>query len=104
MLLVGLGLVLAGYGCLAREGRQPAWHHHLARPVLASLAMVPVCLALKHYHVLLAVLGGALTYIAVWLALGGLRHTQLWRRVLGPLAAVEHERRDRASRRDATRD
>ena len=85
-LLVGLALVFAGYGCLAREGRQPAWHHHLARPVLASLAMVPVCLALKHYHVLLAVLGGAVTYIAVWLALGGLRHTRLWGRVLWPLA------------------
>jgi O-antigen/teichoic acid export membrane protein len=79
VLLVGLGLVLAGYGCLAREGRQPAWHHHLARPVVASLAMVPVCLALKKDHVLLAVLGGALTYIAIWLALGGLRHTRLWR-------------------------
>ena len=86
VLLVGLALVLAGYGCLAREGRQPAWHHHLARPVLASLAMVPVCLALKHYHVLLAVLGGGLTYIAVWLALGGLRHTQLWGRVLAAAA------------------
>jgi O-antigen/teichoic acid export membrane protein len=79
VLLVGLGLVLAGYGCLAREGRQPAWHHHLARPVVASMAMVPVCLALKKDHVLLAVLGGALTYITVWLALGGLRHTRLWR-------------------------
>ena len=73
VLLVGLGLVLTGYGCLAREGRQPAWHHHLARPLLASLAMVPVCLALKHYHVLLAVLGGAITYVAFWVALGGLR-------------------------------
>ena len=110
VLLVGLGLVLAGYGCLAREGRQPAWHHHLARPVLASLAMVPVCLALKQYHVLLAVLGGAVTYIAVWLALGGLRHTRLWRRVLGPLARSTLDRRDRheadaiwALRRRATR-
>ena len=72
MLLVGLGLVLTGYGCLAREGRQPAWHHHLARPVLASLAMIPVCLALKHYHVLLAVLGGAVTYVAVLGRAGGL--------------------------------
>ena len=35
------GLVVAGYGCLAREGRQPAWHHHLARPLVASLVMVP---------------------------------------------------------------
>ncbi len=86
VLLIGLGLVLTGYGCLAREGRQPAWHHHLARPVLASLTMIPVCLALKHFHVLLAVLGGAITYAAFWVALGGLRHTQLWRRVLGPLA------------------
>jgi len=86
VLLVGLGLVLTGYGCLAREGRQPAWHHHLGRPILASLAMIPVCLALKPYHVLLAVLGGAITYIAVWVALGGLRHTQLWRRVLRPMA------------------
>jgi len=86
VLIVGLGLVLTGYGCLAREGRQPAWHHHLGRPILASLAMIPVCLALKQYHVLLAVLGGAITYIAVWVALGGLRHTQLWRRVLGPVA------------------
>jgi hypothetical protein len=79
VLVVGLGLVLAGYGCLAREGRQPAWHHHLARPVVASLAMVPVCLALKKDHVLLAVLAGAITYALVWLALGGLRHTRLWR-------------------------
>jgi O-antigen/teichoic acid export membrane protein len=85
VLLVGLALVLTGYGCLAREGRQPAWHHHLARPVLASLAMVPVCLYLKHYHVLLAVLGGGLTYIAVWLPLGGLRHTKLWGRTLRPV-------------------
>ena len=86
VILIGLGLVLTGYGCLAREGRQPAWHHHLARPVLASLAMIPVCLALKHFHVLLAVLGGAITYAAFWVALGGLRHTQLWKRVLGPIA------------------
>jgi len=86
VLIVGLGLVLMGYACLAREGRQPAWHHHLGRPVLASLAMIPVCLVLKPHHVLLAVLGGAITYIAVWVALGGMRHTQFGRRVLGPIA------------------
>jgi hypothetical protein len=50
------------------------------------MAMIPVCLALKHFHVLLAVLGGAITYVAFWVAFGGLRHTQLWRRVLGGLA------------------
>ena len=103
VLLVGLGLVLTGYGCLAREGRQPAWHHHLARPVLASLAMVPVCLALKHYHVLLAVLGGAVTYIAVWVALGGLRHTRYgggcWGRWHGRART-----RDRSSASDSIRD
>ena len=76
VLLVGLGLVLAGYGCLAREGGSRPGTITWPGPVIASLAMVPVCLALKHYHVLLAVLGGALTYIAVWLALGGLRHTR----------------------------
>ena len=65
VILLGLGLVLAGYGCLAREGRQPAWHHHLARPLAASAVMVPVCLILVRWHVLLAVLGGALTYCLV---------------------------------------
>ncbi len=82
VLLVGFALVLAGYGCLAREGRQPAWHHHLARPIVASLAMAPVCLALKSYHVVLAVGGGGITYVAVWLAIGGLRHTRFWGRAL----------------------
>jgi O-antigen/teichoic acid export membrane protein len=84
VLLVGLALVLTGYGCLAREGRQPAWHHHLGRPLAASMVMVPVCLALQRYHVLLAVGGGAVTYVAMWVALGGLGHTRLWRTVLRP--------------------
>jgi O-antigen/teichoic acid export membrane protein len=84
VLLVGLALVLTGYGCLAREGRQPAWHHHLGRPLAASMVMVPVCLALQRYHVLLAVGGGAVTYVAMWVALGGPGHTRLWRAVLQP--------------------
>jgi O-antigen/teichoic acid export membrane protein len=84
VLVVGLVLVLTGYSCLAREGRQPAWHHHLGRPLVASLFMVPVCLALQHYHVLLAVVAGAITYVAVWAALGGLGHTRLWRDILRP--------------------
>ena len=97
MLLIGLGLVLTGYGCLAREGRQPAWHHHLARPVLASLAMIPVCLALKHFHVLLAVLGGAITYAAFWVALGRPCVTRSsgggsWGRWLGRARAREQNR------------
>jgi O-antigen/teichoic acid export membrane protein len=89
VLLVGLALVLTGYGCLVREGRQPAWHHHLARPLAASMVMVPVCLALQRYHVLLAVVGGAATYIAMWLALGGLGHTRLWQDVLRPSGRLD---------------
>ncbi len=83
VLLVGLALVLIGYASLAREGRQPAWHHHLGRPIVGCLAMVPVCLSLQQYDVRLAILGGAVTYIAVWLALGGMGHTRSWRAILG---------------------
>lgn len=84
VLIVGLALVLTGYGCLAREGRQPAWHHHLARPIVGSIVMVPACLVLVRYHVLLAVVGGGATYLAMWLAMGGLAHTRLWHDVLRP--------------------
>ncbi|ODU00934.1 MAG: hypothetical protein ABS79_02560 [Planctomycetes bacterium SCN 63-9] len=79
VLLIGLGLVLTGYSCLAREGRQPAWHHHLARPVIASLGMIPVCLILLKWHVLLAVVGGGLAYCAILLGIGGMRGTRLWK-------------------------
>jgi O-antigen/teichoic acid export membrane protein len=71
VLLIALGLAVAGYGCLAREGRQPAWHHHLARPLAAALAMVPACLVLQHWHVLAAVAGGAASYGLALTALGG---------------------------------
>ncbi|MDR3634547.1 MAG: lipopolysaccharide biosynthesis protein [Isosphaeraceae bacterium] len=73
VVLIALGLVLAGYACLAREGRQPAWHHHLWRPLAASLVMAPVCLVLARWHVLAAVAGGALTYAIVIVAMGGLK-------------------------------
>ncbi len=82
VILLGLALVVAGYASLAREGRHPALHHHLVRPLAASLVMVPVCLTLKHWHVLLAVLGGAVTYVLVLLSLGGLHRTRLWRSAL----------------------
>ena len=62
MLLLGPGPGRGGIRQPAREGRQPAWHHHLARPLVASLVMVPVCLILQRWHVMLAVIGGALTY------------------------------------------
>jgi O-antigen/teichoic acid export membrane protein len=71
VLIVALGLLLAGYACLAREGRQPAWHHHLAKPLIASAVMVPVCLTLLHTHVLAAVAGGALVYVGTLIAIGG---------------------------------
>lgn len=73
LLLIGLALVAAGYGCLARERRQPAWHHHLGKPLAASLLMIPVCLVLQHDHVLIAIAGGAMTYFLALTALDGLR-------------------------------
>ncbi len=81
-MILALILVVAGYGCLAREGRQPAWHHHLARPMAASAVMVPACLILLRWHVLAAVLGGAATYAVALAAFGGLRLSEL-RAVLG---------------------
>jgi O-antigen/teichoic acid export membrane protein len=77
VVVVGLALVAAGYKMLAREGRQPAWHHHLGRPLLASLAMIPVCRALEHTHVAAAVAGGAFTYFLALAALGGIRLADL---------------------------
>jgi len=77
LVAVALVLVVAGYGCLAREGRQPAWHHHLARPLLASAVMVPACLILIRWHVLLAVAGGALAYLLALGSIGGLRRSDL---------------------------
>ncbi len=73
VVLIALALVIAGYGCLAREGRQPAWHHHVARPLAASLVMIPACLVLLRWHVLAAVVGGALVYTLVLAAVGGFR-------------------------------
>jgi O-antigen/teichoic acid export membrane protein len=78
VLLIALGLVLAGYGCLAREGRQPAWHHHLGRPLAAATAMVPACLILQHWHVLAAVAGGAAAYAVAVTVLGGLPFGRTW--------------------------
>ena len=48
--------------------------------------MAPVCLYMKHYHyhVVLAVVAGAVTYAVIWLCLGGLGHTRLWRTALRP--------------------
>ena len=88
VILLGMGLVLTGYGCLLREGRQPAWHHHLGRPLAASAVMVPVCLVCLRWHVLLAVLCGAIAYCLVIICLGGPARTQLWRSALRSLPAT----------------
>jgi O-antigen/teichoic acid export membrane protein len=77
MVAIALSLVVAGYGCLAREGRQPAWHHHLLRPMAASMIMVPACLILLRWHVLAAVIGGVLAYAIALAALGGLKRSHL---------------------------
>ena len=74
---IALSLVVAGYGCLAREGRQPSWHHHLLRPLAASAVMVLACLVLLRWHVGLAVVGGACTYALALAAFGGLKLSEL---------------------------
>ncbi len=76
-LVIGLSLAGVGYHSLAAEGRAPAWHHHLARPLAAAGVMVPTCLVLVHVHVLLAVAGGALAYLLSLAALGGLHRDDL---------------------------
>jgi O-antigen/teichoic acid export membrane protein len=73
--LIALALAVGGFASLAREGRAPAWHHHLARPALASLAMVPVCLLLRPVHIVAAVAGGGLAYAVALAALGGLNRS-----------------------------
>lgn len=67
----GLGLLVAGYVCLSRGGCRPAGHHHLARPLLASTLMVPVCLVGASAHVGVGVLGGAGAYLLALHLLGG---------------------------------
>ena len=73
---------MAGYRRLAIEGRAPAWHHHAGKPLLASLAMVPGCLLIARWHAAPAILGGAVVYVVVLAALGGLPLAEL-RRMLG---------------------
>lgn len=77
IVLMAAVLCAAGYACLAREGRQPAWHHHLARPLAASAVMVAVSFVFKDIHVLLAVGCGAVAYVASLAAMGGLRRSEV---------------------------
>jgi O-antigen/teichoic acid export membrane protein len=75
--LTALVLAAAGYGRLASEGRQPAWHHHLARPIVASAVMALTCELFKSSHVLLAVLAGAIAYTVALVAIGGLKKSDI---------------------------
>ena len=68
--LIGLTLVVAGHYCLGRERRAPAAHHHLWKPLVAAAVMVPCCLWLEKTHVTVAILGGAIVYLAALWALG----------------------------------
>jgi len=77
MVAIALSLVVAGYACLTREGRQPSWHHHLLRPLAASMVMAPACLILLRWHVLMAVIGGAVVYGLALAAMGGLKRSHL---------------------------
>ncbi|WP_422927088.1 oligosaccharide flippase family protein [Singulisphaera sp. PoT] len=77
ILIIGLSLAIAGYSLLARAGRQPAWHHHIGLPLASSIVMVPVCLYLVQWHVLLAVAGGGATYVGSLILMGGLRWEDL---------------------------
>lgn len=72
VILVGIGLVSAGYVCLAKEGRAPKIHHHVGMPILASVGMVPVSLWLVRVHIVVAVVAGAATYLVILKCLGGL--------------------------------
>ena len=95
---IALSLVVAGYGCLAREGRQPSWHHHLARPILASMVMAPACLLLLRLHVLAAVLGGAGIYLATLAAIGGLEVRRAASRLRPGLTGSRRESRYTSTR------
>jgi O-antigen/teichoic acid export membrane protein len=75
--LTAILLGIAGYFCLATENRQPAWHHQLAKPLVACASMVFVCKTLESQHVLLSVFAGATAYLAVLFFIGGLKRSDL---------------------------
>jgi O-antigen/teichoic acid export membrane protein len=71
VLLIGVGLVAAGYARLAAWRCQPSGFY-LWRPLVASAVMTPVCLAAAGAHVLLAVLLGGVAYLVTLRLIGGL--------------------------------
>ena len=63
MVLVALGLCVTTYIQLRTDGRAPVWHHHLAKPLLASVLMAAAAIPLARIHVLAGVFGGGLVYL-----------------------------------------
>ena len=47
------------------KGMRLAAHHHVLRPLIGSLAMVPFCFWLKEVSVPAAVAAGAVVYVVV---------------------------------------
>ena len=72
VLVIGLGLVIAGYCCLAVGPCRPSAHHHLARPLFASLVMSLICVLGLRIHVVVAVVAGAVSYLITMKLIGGL--------------------------------
>jgi O-antigen/teichoic acid export membrane protein len=72
VLVVGSVLAAAGYARLAAVGHQPAAGHHLLKPAVGSVVMVPVCLAAAKVHVALGVAAGAAVYVVTLKLIGGL--------------------------------
>ncbi len=102
VLVVGLALVVAGYLTLAREGRAPSIHHHLGRPLVASAAMVLVCLYSSRIHVVAGVFAGAMTYLVVLAMIGGLDFLSAG--TCGSESAQEEESQSLRGRRAHARD
>jgi O-antigen/teichoic acid export membrane protein len=72
ILVVGIGLWLAGYVRLRVESHAPVWHHHALRPAIAALVMVVVCQSVRSWPLPAIILAGAVSYGVVLMAIGGL--------------------------------
>ncbi|MFO0911293.1 MAG: oligosaccharide flippase family protein, partial [Isosphaeraceae bacterium] len=73
VMATALILVLAGYACMAREGRAPAWHHHVLIPFVSALAMIPICRWAQERSLVIAIGGSAAVYAILIVLLGGFR-------------------------------
>lgn len=74
---IAFALMAAGFERLRWDNRHPAWHHQLGQPLIAAMVMLIPCLALQSVGLLASVVSGAVTYVLVLFALGGLRVADL---------------------------